>query len=72
MLLINDLFSTIKEARDTIIRYILDKGESYKVYKSDSHRYIIIYKDPVYNSESKPLCSRRKVLLFLLLIYKSC
>jgi hypothetical protein len=44
MLSINDLFLTIEEARDTINRHVLDEGESYKAYKSDSCRYIIICK----------------------------
>jgi hypothetical protein len=47
MLVINDLFSTIKEARDAINRHVLDEGESYKVYKTDCRRHIIICKNPV-------------------------
>jgi hypothetical protein len=48
MLSINDLFLTIKEARDIINRHVLDKGESYKVYKSNSCRHIIICKKAAY------------------------
>jgi hypothetical protein len=47
MLVINYLLSTIKEALDAINRYVLDKEESYKVYKSDCRYYIIICKDPI-------------------------
>jgi hypothetical protein len=38
---LSDSFPTIQEAKDTINRYQLDNGLSYKVYKSDSKRYII-------------------------------
>jgi hypothetical protein len=44
MLSTNDLFLTIKEARDAINRYVLDERESYEIYKSDSCCYIIICK----------------------------
>ena len=47
MLAINNLFSIIEEAKDAINRYVLDKGKSYKIYKSNCRRYIIICKDPV-------------------------
>jgi hypothetical protein len=47
MLAVNDLFSSIEDARDAINRHVLDEGESYRVYKSDGRRHIIIYKDPV-------------------------
>ena len=41
MLAIGDKFSNIQEAQDAINRSILDDGESYKVYKSDSKYYIL-------------------------------
>src|SRR6266487_1100558 len=45
MLAIGDKFSNIQEARDAINRSILDDGESYKVYKSDSKHHILQYKE---------------------------
>jgi hypothetical protein len=45
MVSINDLFPTMEQARDAINRYVLDEGESYKVYKSDSRCHIIICKE---------------------------
>ena len=44
MVNLNDEFSLIEEARDTIRRYILDGGESYAFYKLDWRRYIITCK----------------------------
>jgi hypothetical protein len=40
-----DTFACIREAREAINRHVLDDGESYQVYKSDSKRYILVYKD---------------------------
>jgi hypothetical protein len=45
MLAIGDKFPDIQEAREAINRSVLDDGESYKVYKSDSKRYILQCKD---------------------------
>src|SRR6266487_4615219 len=45
MLAIGDKFSNIQEAQDAINRSILDDGESYKVYKSDSKRHILQCKE---------------------------
>jgi hypothetical protein len=38
---LGDSFQTLSEARNTINRSQLDDGLSYRVYKSDSKRYII-------------------------------
>jgi hypothetical protein len=70
MLAINDLFSTIKEARDIINRYVLDKEESYKVYKSDCRRRIIIYKDPVCKFRIRAsLLKKKDVVITILTAY---
>jgi hypothetical protein len=45
MVAFKDTFLTIQEAREAINRHVLDEGESYKVYKSDSHCHIIVCKD---------------------------
>jgi hypothetical protein len=41
MLELGQTFATIQEAREAINRHVLDDGESYKVYKSDSTRHIL-------------------------------
>jgi hypothetical protein len=45
MLAVGDAFSNIQEAREAINRSVLNDGESYKVYKSDSKRHILQCKD---------------------------
>ncbi len=42
MVALHDTFVSIVEAHEAINRYVLDDGESYQVYKSDSKRYILI------------------------------
>ena len=70
MLVINNLFSIIEEAKDIINRYVLDKGKSYKVYKSDCCRYIIIYKDPVYKFRIRAsLLKKKDVVIIILTAY---
>jgi hypothetical protein len=60
MLVIHDLFSTIKEAGDDINHYVLDEGQSDKVYKSDCRRHIIICKDPVCKFKIKASLLKKK------------
>ena len=70
MLAINDLFFIIKEAKDTINRYILDKGEFYKVYKSNCCCYIIIYKDLVYKFKIRAsLLKKKDVIITIFIAY---
>ena len=70
MLVINDLFSTIKEVKDIINCYILDKEKSYKVYKSDCRYYIIIYKDTVYEFRIRAsLLEKKDVVVTILIAY---
>jgi MuDR family transposase len=45
MVALYNTFASTAEAREAINRYVLDDGESYRVYKSDSKRYILICKD---------------------------
>jgi hypothetical protein len=45
MICVSDKFPSIEAAREAISRYILNKGELYKVYKSDKTCYILICRD---------------------------
>ena len=72
MLAINDLFSIIKEARDTINHHVLDKGESYKVYKSDCRCHIIICKDPVCKFRIRASLLKKKGVVITILTTHSC
>jgi len=45
MVALNDTFATIAEAREAINRHVLDDGESYRVYKTDTKRHILLCKD---------------------------
>jgi hypothetical protein len=45
MVALHDTFATIAEAREAINQHILDDGESYRVYKLDSKRHILLCKD---------------------------
>ena len=72
MILINDVFFTIKDAQDVINRYVLDEGESYKVYKSDSRRHIIIYKDLTYKFRIRAFLLKKKGAFITILITYSC
>ena len=45
MIRVGDKFLLIKAACEAISRHILNKSESYKVYKSDKTCYILIYYD---------------------------
>ena len=72
MLAINDLFSTIKEARDAINRHVLDEGEFYKVYKSDCRRYIIICKDPVCKFRIRASLLKKKGVVITILTAHFC
>jgi hypothetical protein len=69
MLIVNDLFSSIKEARDAINRHVLDKGESYRVYKLDCRRYIIIYKDSVCKFRIRASLLKKKGVIIILILY---
>jgi hypothetical protein len=67
ILLINNLFPTIKKARDIINRYVLNKGESYKVYKSDSRYYIIICKKVTYKFRIQASLLKKKGVIITVL-----
>ena len=72
IVLINDLFPTIEEARDTINCHVLDEGESYKVYKSDSRHYIIICKEAACKFRIRASLLKKKGIVITILIPHSC
>jgi hypothetical protein len=72
MLSINDLFPTMEEARGAINRHVLDEGESYKVYKSDSRRHIIICKEIACKFRIRASLLKKKGVVITILIPHSC
>ena len=48
-------------------RHILDEGESYKVYKSDSYRYNIICKDLTYKFRIRASLLKKKGVVITIL-----
>lgn len=65
---LGDSFQTITKARDAINRYQLDNGLSYKVYKSDSKRYIIVCRNTACNFKIRA-SKTRKDLYFVITIF---
>ena len=72
MLSTNDLFLTIKEARDAINRHVLDEGESYEIYKSDSCRHIIICKKAACKFRIRASLLKKKGVIITVLSAYSC
>ena len=72
MVLINDLFPMIEQARDAINRHVLDEGESYKVYKSDSRRHIIICKETACKFRIQASLLKKKGVVIIILVPHSC
>ena len=72
MVSINDLFPTIEEARDTINRHVLDEGESYKVYKSNSCRHIIICKETACKFRIRASLLKKEGVVITILNAYSC
>ena len=69
MLVINDLFFFIEEAWDIINRYVLNEGESYRVLRSDSRCYIVIYKDLIYKFKIKASLLKKKRVIIIFILY---
>jgi hypothetical protein len=65
MVVVYDTFATIAEAYEAINRHVLDEGESYRVYKTDTKRYILLCKDMSCSFTSKHSAPRKPVLLLL-------
>jgi hypothetical protein len=51
MVALYDTFSSIAKAREAINCHVLNNSESYRVYKSDSKRHILVCKDKSYSFE---------------------
>jgi hypothetical protein len=45
MIALHDTFASIVEAQEAINRQVLNDSESYRVYKSDAKRHILVCKD---------------------------
>jgi len=59
MVALHDTFASIVEAREAINRHVLDDGESYRVYKSDSKRHILVCKDKSCSFEIRVWCTKK-------------
>jgi MuDR family transposase len=59
MVALYDTFTSIAEARKAINHYVLDDGESYWVYKSDSKRYILVCKDKSCSFVIRVWCTKK-------------
>jgi len=60
MVQIGNAFETMAEAREAITRFLLDAGQSYKVYKGDSNRYILICKKDNCNFKIRATYSKKR------------
>ena len=72
MLAVSDQFPTMEDARKAMHRHVLDKGESYKVYKSDRSRHILIYKDSTCKFRLRASLLKKKGAVVTILIPHSC
>ena len=62
MVQVNDSFPTMMAAKEAISHFLLNAGASYKVYKTDGTRYIIVCKDKGANCSFKIRASYSKKL----------
>ena len=72
MVKIGDQFATIAEARTAITSFVLDRGESYKVLKSEAKRYIIGCKDTSCKFRIRATRSTKEVVSVTILVEHSC
>jgi hypothetical protein len=59
MVALYDTFATIAEAYDAINRHVLNNGESYRVYKTDLKRYILVCKDKICSFAIRAWCTKK-------------
>jgi hypothetical protein len=59
MVALHDTFASIAEACEAINRHVLDDGESYRVYKSDSKCYILVCKDKSCSFKIRVWCTKK-------------
>jgi hypothetical protein len=60
MIAVADVFPTMQEAKDSINHHVLDEGESYKVYKSNKTRHIVVCKDSTCDFKIKASFLKKK------------
>ena len=72
MVTLKDTFSTIQEARNAINCHVLNEGESYKVYKSDRQRHIIVCKDATCKFKIQASLLKKKGVEITIMIPHSC
>jgi hypothetical protein len=65
MLSTNDLFLTIKEARDAINRHVKTRGNPTRFINQTVVVILLSVKKRLVNSEFEPFCLRKRVLLLL-------
>jgi hypothetical protein len=59
MVALNDTFATIAGAREAINRHVLNDGESYRVYKTDAKRHILLCKDKSCSFTIRAWCAKK-------------
>jgi len=59
MVSLHDTFVSIVEACEAVNRHVLNDGESYRVYKSDSKRHILVCKDKSCSFEIRAWCTKK-------------
>src|ERR1700736_2988799 len=67
-----DTFDSIDSAREAIKRYILDKGESFKLKKSDKKRYSVVCKDTACSFAIRASKSNKEVVSIAVFKLHSC
>jgi hypothetical protein len=72
MLAVSDQFPTMEDARKAMHRHVLDEGESYKVYRSDRSRHILICKDSTCKFRLRASLLKKKGAVITILIPHSC
>jgi hypothetical protein len=63
MAALHNTFATIAKAREAINRHVLDNGESYQIYKTDTKRHILLCKDKSCSFTIRAWCTKKQVLL---------
>ena len=72
MVQVGDEFDSMDSARNAIRSYILDQGESFKVFKSEKKLYILVCKDSDCNFRIRCIESNKKVIKITKMDPHSC
>jgi hypothetical protein len=59
MVALHNTFASIAETCEAINRYVLNDSESYRVYKLDSKRYILVCKDKSCSFKIRVWCTKK-------------